>query len=270
MNPQVLKMYARILNPEISLPVAFVVFLSSFIASSPSVLAAVSAFLVSSCALIINDFINIPKYRMKNPDKSMLSRKISLKFVSVIMTSMGIIGCLLAYVVSPQLLFISIISIILFSLYSWKLKELFFSEIIIGILIHFIVLSGGIAAGNASVVFHLSVIVFFSSVSFIIYSHIQDFMKNKRHDHTLVTKLGLFKSRMAADIFIIVSILLSFVPFLLGVLGSVYMFFIIISDIIFLLAMALPKKTVLVMKIAFVFLFIAFIMASLEVSILGL
>jgi len=75
---------------------------------------------------------------------------------------------------------------------------------------------------------------------------------------------------MAADIFIIVSILLSFVPFLLGVLGSVYMFFIIISDIIFLLAMALPKKTVLVMKIAFVFLFIAFIMASLEVSILGL
>ena len=59
---------------------------------------------------------------------------------------------------------------------------------------------------------------------------------------TLPMKYGVIKARMIASFFIMTAVIISFIPFFLGIFGLVYLFFVVIADIVFILAIAVPKN----------------------------
>ena len=270
-----LAVYFKVIRPELSIPAAVLVYFSSIVASSSIIsgvgaVAALSAFLFASSSLVIGDFINIQKYRITEPQKPILSRKISLKNVAILSAILMASGLLIALFISSAFLFVSILSVLVFSAHSWKSKDVFLGEASVALLLAFMILSGGLAVGDISKIVWLSAIMFFVSIYYQIERDVADFMNNKRRNDSIVTGLGIFKSRRIGEACLIASIASTFVPFAAGAMGSVYMFFAIISDILLLTALLLPKVNLHIVKAAAALLVAAFLVGSLEISLIAI
>lgn len=247
--------YAKLIRPERCIIAAAAVWIgtvvagSAFIPQLSALIGIISAFLIAAGGFSINDYFDAGKAR----------KGVALGLSAVFFA----VGIALSYFINFDALVAAIIAAGLLIAYSAQLKQtILIGNLLVSGLAAFALFFGGLAAGNHVPVLPLALFVFLSNTGREIYKSIDNSLADRRYEESSVAvKLGVTNARIIANIFLIVAVMFSFVPYLLGMLGMTYLFFVLMADIIFLAAAAVPvkygSKLVLIGMVVAVFAFLA-------------
>jgi len=265
--------YIEILRPVNGLMSALAVWVGSIVAGAalvpaqPVITAMVSVFLISGAGMVINDYYDIEIDKINKPKRPLPSGKIKLKASLIYSIILFLLGIALAYFININAFLIAILASILLFLYSARLKKtLLLGNVIVSLLVALSFAYGGLAAGNYFPTLLLAFLAFLANMGREMYKSIEDVMGDKKYGaNTLPIKIGVLKSKMLANIFVITAVLFSFVPYFLGTFGQVYLFFVVIADIAFVAAAVSPVRySAKICKIAMFIALLAFFAAAVK------
>ncbi|MEM7819216.1 MAG: UbiA family prenyltransferase [Candidatus Aenigmatarchaeota archaeon] len=225
-----------------------------------------AVFLISSAGMVVNDIADINIDKINRPKRPLPTGKITKNKAIIYAIILFIVGNIIAFIIGESLFYIAIIASVLLILYAAKLKKIIMlGHIVISILVALTFVFGGVIAGNYFITLPLALLAFLSNVGREIYKSIEDVMGDKSVNiDTLAIRFGVLKAKIIASIFLFVAIGFSFLPYVIGILGSIYLFFVIIADIIFLGAIISPVRySAKICKIAMFIALIAFIVGVL-------
>ncbi len=240
--------YLKILRPLNGLMSVIAVWIGSLLAGYPLMprmeilLGFISVFFVSGGGMVINDFFDIEIDKLNKPNRPLPSGKISRHTAVWYSAILFLVGVSAAFMIGYDALIIAVISAGLLIAYAASIKKtILVGNLVISGLVALTFIFGGIIANNYTPVLPLALLAFLSNVAREIYKTIDDALGDQKYDvNSVAIKLGVKNARMIANIFLIVAVIFSFVPYFLGLLGMVYLFFVIIADIIFLATAVVP------------------------------
>lgn len=149
----------------------------------------------------------------------------------------------LSYLISFDALTAAVIAAGLFIAYSAMKNTTLIGNLIASGLFALAFAYGGIIAGNYIAASPLALLLFLSGVAKEVYGSIDDSLADKKYsEKSVAIRMGVHNARLIANIFLIVAVIFSFLPYFLGILGMPYLFFEIIADIIFLSAAIAPVR----------------------------
>ncbi len=263
--------YLTILRPLNSLMSVLSVYIASVIAGlgfypgTPVLYALVSVFLISAGGMVINDYFDVEIDRVNKPSRPIPSGKISkttaLGYSYVLFGA----GVYLSYLINAFAFSVAVLASALLILYAWKLKRVtMLGHLVISALVALTFIYGGLVNMNFIPALPLALLAFLSNTGREIYKSIEDVMGDKQAGvQSVAIKYGVTRAKAVASIFLLFAIILSFVPFFLGIFGEVYLFFVAIADILFLAAVVGPARLSSKMcKIAMLVALIAFLAGS--------
>lgn len=216
---------------------------ASFMPNQDLMLAMISIFFIAAGGSAANDYFDAQSDKLNRPDRPVAAGKIRKGAALGIGTACFAIGIILSYLISFDMLAIAIVATGLITAFSVQLKNtVLIGNLVIAGLAAWAFFFGGVAAGNHTPALPLSLLVFLLCTGREIYKSIDNSLADRRYDEGTAMKLGVTNSRVVANIFLIVAVIFSFVPYMLGLLGMTYLFFVLIADIIFLATTVLPVK----------------------------
>jgi len=242
MNP-----YLQILRPNNCLVAGIAVIIAALITAKIflpiSILAALVAFLVCGAGNAINDYYDIKIDKINRPKRPLPSGKISpsnaMKYVLVLYS----LGVFMSVFINVYAFIIAAFNSIVSYLYAQRIKNR--GGIGKSLTVSYLVASpfffGGIAVGNPMVTIVLSVLAGFANTAREIIKDIEDLEGDKKFANTLPAVIGAEKASVIAGVSIIIGVLISPLPYLMGILGQKYLFAVSIADIIFIYAIILLK-----------------------------
>jgi len=208
-----------------------------------------SGFFISSSALILNDYFDIESDKINAPTRPLPSGKVKPSEVILLTIITTIIGLVAALLISLITFSVGIVFWIIGFLYNWKLKETgLFGNIMVSCSVAITFIFGGIAVGQPwnKIVWFFSFIVFFIDLGEEIGSGAMDEKgdRKRRSKSIAITKGKDYTLRISSGLFSIV-VMISFIPFILQLLGIAYFIMIAIMDtiIIFSTVKLLKSKT---------------------------
>jgi len=242
--------YIEIIRPLNCIMAALAVYIAAVVAGAgfyPSDLVIYGMFAVFSicgAGMIINDYFDIEIDSVNRPDRPLPSGRIKNNLALAYSCILFIIGISLAYMINIYCFSMAILASLLLLLYPAVLKKIILlGHIAVSLLVALTFVFGGFIVMNYMPVIWLVLLAFMSNTGREIYKSIEDVLGDKKLGiKTLPMKFGVIKTRAIASAFIILAIMFSFVPFLIGISGYVYLLFVIIADIVFLFAILLPTK----------------------------
>jgi geranylgeranylglycerol-phosphate geranylgeranyltransferase len=267
--------YVIITRPLNGLMAALAVYIGALIAGAPLtnelLYAFLSVFFISSGGMVINDYFDVEADRVNKPHRPIPSGKISENVALAYSFILFAAGMLFAYMISNVSAFvIAAVASLLLSLYAWKLKKvILIGHFSISLLVALTFIYGGLVAGDVAPTLSLALLAFLSNTAREIFKSVEDVLGDQKSGvETFAVKYGYTKAKMLASLFIILSIAFSFVPYFLGILGIVYLYVVVISDIAFLTAVVVPAKFgSKVCKLAMVIALVAFVAGALAQQI---
>ncbi len=230
-----------------------------------SAYALAAVFLICAGGMAINDYFDFEIDKINRPKRPLPSGKVSRKSALLFSIALFIIGTGLSYLIGNYALFIAAFASLLLIAYAWKLKKIMLiGHVAVSLLVALTFIFGASINMNYTGVMLLSVLAFFSNMGREIFKSINDIMGDKKMGvDSLPVKFGVIKAKLIATVFILIAIIFSFVPFLLKTFGTVYLFFVVIADMIFLLSIALPLKlSEKLCKLAMMIALIAFLVGA--------
>jgi geranylgeranylglycerol-phosphate geranylgeranyltransferase len=263
MNP-----YFEIIRPVNGIMAAVAVWIGTIVAgagfapSDLAMLGMVAVFLISSAGMILNDIFDINIDKVNRPERPLPSGRMTKKSAYTFAAFLFIIGNVLSFLINSNVFIIAIFASVILVAYAARLKKIIMvGHIGISLLVALTFVYGGFIIGNYIATIPLALLAFLSNTGREVYKSIEDVLGDKKMGvETLAAKYGVFKAKMIASIFIILAIIFSFLPYALNILGIIYLFFVIIADIVFLLSIILPvRHSANVCKIAMIIALIAFI-----------
>ncbi len=241
--------YLKLIRPLNCLMTAVAVYIGAVVAggsfAGPVILAMISAFLICAGGMAINDYHDIETDKVmvkkKKKDKPVAKGVIKKENALIISLVLSFIGLAAAYFISMAAFYIALFSAMVLFAYSTKLKRiLFVGNFAISLLVALSFVYGAITVGSAASVLYLVLLAFLSNMGREIYKDIEDVMGDKKVGRkTLALHIGVLKAKSIATMFILAAVALSFVPFFLT-MDYVYLFFVIIADIVFIGAVISP------------------------------
>jgi len=269
MNP-----YLEIIRPVNGVMAAIAVWIGTIVAGAgfaPSdftMLGMVAVFLISSAGMIVNDIFDINIDRINRPERPLPSGRLSRKNAYTFAALLFVIGNALSYLINSNVLLIAIFASVILVAYAARLKKIMMAgHVGISLLVALTFVYGGFISGNYIVTIPLALLAFLSNIGREVFKSIEDVLGDKKSGvETLAARYGIFKARMVASIFIIVAVILSFLPYAMNILGVVYLFFVLIADIAFLVSLVVPVKySSNICKIAMIIALVAFIAGAVAV-----
>lgn len=263
--------YVQLIRPLNCLMAAFAAYIGMILAglgiypTLVSAYALVSVFMICAAGMAINDYFDVGIDRVNKPKRPLPSEKISRKSALLISMVLFIIGTGLPYLISKYALFIAAFASLLLIAYAWKLKKIMIAgHVAISILVALTFIFGATINMNYTGVVLLAILAFFSNMGREIFKSINDIMGDKKMGvGSLPVKFGVIRAKLIATVFIFIAIIFSFIPFLLKTFGTVYLFFVVIADMVFLLSIALPLKlSEKLCKLAMMVALVAFLMGA--------
>ncbi len=224
-----------------------------------------AVFLICAGGMAINDYFDFEIDKINRPKRPLPSEKVSRKSALLFSIVLFIIGIGLSYLIGKYALFIAAFASLLLIAYAWKLKKIMLvGHVAVSLLVALTFIFGATINMNYTGVLLLSVLAFFSNMGREIFKSINDIMGDKKMGvGSLPVKFGVIRAKLIATVFILIAIIFSFVPFLLKTFGTVYLFFVVIADMIFLLSIALPLKlSEKLCKLAMMIALIAFLVGA--------
>lgn len=270
MGNKILLDYLTILRPVNGLMGSVAVYIGSIVAGSSYYgsltifLAMISAFLISSAGMIINDYFDIEIDKINKPERPLASGRMKKNIGLSYSILLFIIGISLAYFVNYNALAIAVIVSILLILYAKYMKKMFFiGNFTVSLNVALTFLYGGIAFGSPFNALLLSLLALLSNIGREIYKSSDDILGDKQNNVTsLATKYGVFVARKIGFIFVLAAVIISFIPYMLGIFSTVYLMIVIVADVLFLLTFIIPKKAAKLCKIAMLIALISFIIGT--------
>jgi geranylgeranylglycerol-phosphate geranylgeranyltransferase len=261
--------YLKILRPSIVFLAAFAVLVGSLIVGyyQPfQILAAVLVvFLVSGAGNVTNDYFDYEIDRINKPKRVLPAGKMKRRNAAIYAAALYALAVVLAVLfLNYYMILLALVNMTITFFYAWKIKRTPFGHFVATWLASSAFLFGGLLSDiNATVIFLFSM-AYMSNLSREITKGIEDMEGDKKAGaKTLPIVTGRIFASWVAIFFIIFSVIISFIPFLSGLLNINYLFLVILSDLIFMFSCFVllinPAKSQKIMKIAMFVAIIAFL-----------
>ncbi|MBI4174332.1 MAG: UbiA family prenyltransferase [Candidatus Aenigmarchaeota archaeon] len=240
--------HARLIRPGRCLLAAAAAWIGALLAgvslSVPLAFGVTSIFLIAAGGFALNDFFDAESDKLNKPNRPVAKGKVGKRSALAISAAAFAFGIAFAYLINFDTLIVAVIATGLLVAYSNVLKKtMLIGNLIVSGLAALAFIFGGLINGNYQPVLPLALMIFLTNTGREIYKSIDNSLIDKRYDeNSIAMKMGVINARIVGNIFLIAAVIFSFVPYLLGLLETTYLFFAVISDIIFLLSAVLPAK----------------------------
>jgi len=242
------KAYIEIIRPSIVAMAAFGTFIGAFIAGagvSQMLCLSLAAALIAGAGIVLNDYYDCEIDRINAPHRPLPSGRIKKSSAIAYALVLFAAGILLSSFVNAYCISLAAINTLLEFLYARNFKRI----AIVGNAVDSwfaasTLIFGGLATLNLGAIWILSVIAFFANMGREIYGDIEDVKGDRALGlKTLPVVTSVEIAEFVARFFIILSVILSPVPYLLGIFGAKYLFFIGVADAVFIYSLFQPPKT---------------------------
>ena len=208
-------------------------------------LAMATAFVICGAGMAVNDYYDVEIDKINKPKRPIPSGRINKKNAMIFAIFLFLIGIALAFFINKYAFYIAIINSVVEFLYAWKLKKvLLLGHLLVSYLVASLFIFGGAAMFDIvgltklTSIIILSALAFFSNMGREIYKSAADVLGDKQFNVTsFATKFKIPTAKKVASVFLIIAILLSPLPFLIGIFGIYYLSIVIIADAVFVAAM---------------------------------
>ena len=225
--------------------ISIIVSLGNFGTPLITISAVLAAVLIAGAGNTLNDYYDVGIDTINRPDRPLPSGQISPQAVwayAIILFGAGIV---FSFFLPFICIAIAIVNSTLLALYAAELKKSgFFGNILISYLVASVFAFGGAAVGNLLIGVFLSIVAFFTNASREVIKDLEDVRGDKMFGaKTLPLLEGRKKSIFIAAAFLIMTILISPLPYLLGVLSIFYMIMAGAADVIFaIISLSMLRK----------------------------
>src|SRR3989338_824281 len=244
--------YLKLIRPlncamaAVGVYITYLIITSNYAFNAEITLGILATFFVCAGGMAINDYFDANIDKINRPKRPIPSGAITRRNALVVSFFLFALGNALAFRISETLipLYVSLIASALLIAYAAKLKGIIMvGHLTISFLVALTFLFGGVIAGSIDKVVILAILAFLSNTGREIYKSIEDALGDKKMNlKTVAIKMGAIRAKMLANYFIVAAVVLSFIPFIMGMFNEIYLFFVVIADIVFLSAIILPVK----------------------------
>ncbi len=228
-----LKDYYRLSRPINALAGCIAVFLSAYVADTPSwtpvIMAAITVLLITISTNAWNDYIDIEIDRINKPDRPLPAGKISPRGALIFSVTGSIISLIAAASINQPAFLIALGSNILLYLYSWRLKcTVLLGNAAVAAIVGLCFIFGGVAAGNIGPTLPLAATVFFAILGREILKTMADYEGDMHQNcRTIAVAWGKITALIFMNIFLAVSAALMIITYFLEQYSTVYLFIVI-------------------------------------------
>lgn len=199
--------------------------------SFPLLLAITVVFLIGAGSMSFNDYFDREIDKISHPKRPIPSKRLTPKESLYFSVLLFITAIAISYFINMLCFSIAFFSLAGLYVYEIFLKNQGFAgNIIVAFLSAISFTFGGAAVGNPLASLLLSVIVFFLFAGRETLKDVQDVKGDLLSRHTLPMKIGEKPAAIVSSIFLIVAIILTPFPYILGQLGIGYLVFILLVD----------------------------------------
>jgi len=214
----------------------------------------------------LNDYMDREIDKRAHPERPIPSGKISASTALRISAILFSISFLLSLLLDAISIAIVMIAILFMLFYEVKLKkEGFGGNFLIALLTGFLFLLGGAVVKHVEQTVALAAMAFLATLGREIIKDIED-MEADFDRMTLPKKIGKGKAGAIATLFILIAVILSFEPFIVGIFNIEYLFIVLIADAIFIYSSFLqfqnPKRGQKLTKVGMFVALIAFLIGG--------
>jgi len=259
--------YLKIIRPSVILLTAFAILASALIVGYYQydlVIAVLVACLVAAAGNVTNDYFDYEIDKINKPKRVLPSGKMKRKTAILYAIVLYSISIVLVLFLNMNMVLFAFLNIPITILYAWKLKGTFVGHFVDSWLASSTFLFGSLLVGvNATIVF-LFCLSYLGNLAREITKGIEDIEGDRKAGaRTLPVITGKMFASWAAIFFVIFAVIVSFVPYLFGLLNIYYLLLVILADVIYLFScfilMVNPAKSQKLMKIGMFVAFIAFL-----------
>lgn len=239
-----LKAVAQLIRPELPLAGGICVIAGQIIVLhglptlSTGLLGFLSGFLISSAAMITNDYFDLEVDRINHPQRPLPSGKISLSEIKILTAVFTILGFITAALLGLPALVLAMILWIIAILYNWKLKEKgLIGNVMVGISVAGFFIFGGLSIGGLTntTIWIFGILAFLFDLGEEIAGDAMDMDGDeKRSSRTLARKYGKKYALKVSSALYLSIIALSLVTILIGWLDLKFIYIFIPLDILIL------------------------------------
>ncbi len=219
------KDYFEITRPLNCLMVAVAVFIGGLLSGADNIklfIASISAALITAAGNVVNDIFDIRVDRINKPYKPLAQGRIDVRIAQLYTITLFVLGNILAVFLTIYNVILALLNSFLLVLYSYKIKK--FGHLLKNLTISYLVAStflyGGLLGYNLNATILLSLLAFFSNTAREIVKDVEDIKGDEAR--TLPKILGINKSLLIADSFLVLAMLMSPLPVILGILSIYY------------------------------------------------
>jgi len=236
-----IKYYMELMRAKNCLSASIGTIIAGLIASNfdinllPSILiAALVVFLICGYGNVINDIFDIEIDRINKPYRPLPSNRISLKNAKLFSFLLLIMGLLFS-LFNKVCFLIALINAVVLYVYAKRYKKnKIIGNLLVAYLTGSVFLFGGAAVNNMLITLILFLCALFATWSREIIKDFEDMEGDiKEGVSSLPIKYGI-KSLYIAGILLIIAILLSPLPYIIGIFGLFYLYSIVLCDIMFI------------------------------------
>ncbi|MCC4767151.1 prenyltransferase [Methanosarcina sp. DH1] len=202
------------------------------------VLGFLSIFFISATALILNDYFDLEIDRINAPERPLPAGLVTEQEVILLSIVVAILGLITSYLISLEALLVVILVWAVGLLYNWRFKKAgLIGNLMVSFSVGMTFIFGGIAVNKPFeiIVWFFAVIVMLVDLGEEIAADAMDIEGDSRAGyHSLALELGREKAlKISGAVFLLV-VVASSLPFFLGWLEWIYLFPILLIDIVIL------------------------------------
>ncbi|MBI2970812.1 MAG: geranylgeranylglycerol-phosphate geranylgeranyltransferase [Candidatus Aenigmarchaeota archaeon] len=248
--PKLMIAYLQLIRPLNCFMAAFAVYTATLVAGLPLLppaavlLGMLSVFLVCAGGMAVNDYFDIAIDRINRPKRPLAAGTIQPRHALIYASALFASGAALSYIISIVAFSLALFAALLLLAYAWRLKKLLLvGHLAVSLLVALTFVYGGALAGAYEATLYLALLAFLSSIGREIFKSIEDALGDTSIGvESLAIRYGAQRARAFASVPLMLAVVLSFIPFLNGMFGTTYLYFVSIADLMFLGAMAAPLR----------------------------
>lgn len=192
------------------------------------ILAMITTFFITAASMTYNDYFDWQIDKINHPKRPIPQGIITPKemlYFSIFLFSIGVIISFFINILSLIIILVTILLLNLYELYSKNIG--IFSNITVAFITAMAFTFGGIAVNNPSPTLILSVMTFFVMIGREIIMDIRDTEGDKTIRRSLPVQIGKKKASYIACVFLLISMLLTPIPYLVNTLNIWYLIIIL-------------------------------------------
>jgi geranylgeranylglycerol-phosphate geranylgeranyltransferase len=241
--------YLEITRPHNCLMAGVAVLIGATVASGspfavPAYFGFLAAFIIAAAGFIVNDYYDFDVDSVNRPHRPLPSGRIPIRRAYRFALLLFGIGILLSVFINAYALVIAAFNSLLLYLYARRIKKRGGIEknLTVSYLVASPFLFGGAVAGNVIPTLFLVLLAGLANTSREIIKDIEDFEGDRLFATTLPTKIGFENSAKLARGFMLAAVVLSPLPYILGILNKYYLFFVLVANVLFFASLVFSRN----------------------------